>query len=156
MLLSLKSFRSHISAVFHSVFITLFGGAPAPKPAPSAPRAAEARVSRQPTMADVMESDAYMTGVDPLKPGSLIKGTVVRIDENSGEVMVDIGAKSEGIIPKDEVGHEEISVGEIQAMLAAALDAAERFQPAFHFLILGGMSADDASQAALFETCGEA
>jgi hypothetical protein len=41
-------------------------------------------------------------------------------------------------------------------MLAAALDAAERFQPAFHFLILGGMSAEDASAAALFETCGEA
>lgn len=54
------------------------------------------------------------------------------------------------------IGRDEISVGEIQAMLAAALDAAERFQPAFHFLILGSMSADDASQAALFETSGEA
>jgi hypothetical protein len=54
------------------------------------------------------------------------------------------------------IGREEISIGEIQAMLAAGLDAAERFQPAFHFLILGGMSADDASAAALFETCGEA
>jgi hypothetical protein len=41
-------------------------------------------------------------------------------------------------------------------MLAAGLDAAERFQPAFHVLNLGGMSADDASAAALFETCGEA
>jgi len=54
------------------------------------------------------------------------------------------------------IGRDEISVGEIQAMLAAALDAADRFQPAFHFLILGGMSAEDASQAALFETAGEA
>ena len=54
------------------------------------------------------------------------------------------------------IGREEISIGEVQAMLAAALDAAERFQPAFHFLILGGMSAEDASAAALFETCGEA
>jgi hypothetical protein len=54
------------------------------------------------------------------------------------------------------IGREEISIGEIQAMLAAALDAAERFQPAFHFLILGGMSAEDASKAALFEVCGEA
>lgn len=54
------------------------------------------------------------------------------------------------------IGREEISVGEVQAMLAAALDAAERFQPAFHFLILGGMAAEDASRAALFETCGEA
>jgi hypothetical protein len=41
-------------------------------------------------------------------------------------------------------------------MLAAALDAAERFQPAFNFLILGGMQAADAAGAALFETVGEA
>lgn len=54
------------------------------------------------------------------------------------------------------IGRDEISIGEVQAMLAAALDAAERFQPAFHFLILGGMSAEDAAQAALFETRGEA
>jgi hypothetical protein len=54
------------------------------------------------------------------------------------------------------IGRDEISVGEVQAMLAAALDAAERFQPAFHFVILAGMSADDAAKAALFEVCGEA
>ena len=54
------------------------------------------------------------------------------------------------------IGREEISVGEVQAMLAAAMDAAERFQPAFHFTILGGMSAEAAAAAALFETCGEA
>ena len=54
------------------------------------------------------------------------------------------------------IGRDDISVGEVQAMLAAALDAAERFQPAFHFLILGDMTAEKASQAALFETCGEA
>jgi hypothetical protein len=54
------------------------------------------------------------------------------------------------------IGRDDISVGEVQAMLAAAMDAAERFQPAFHFLILGGMSAEAASSAALFETCGEA
>lgn len=54
------------------------------------------------------------------------------------------------------IGREDISIGEVQAMLAAALDAAERFQPVFHFLILAGMSAEDAAQAALFETVGEA
>ncbi len=54
------------------------------------------------------------------------------------------------------IGREEISVGEVQAMLAAALDAAERFQPAFHFLILAGMDADEAARAALFEVSGEA
>jgi hypothetical protein len=54
------------------------------------------------------------------------------------------------------IGRADISVGEVQAMLAAALDAAERFQPAFHFVILGGMNAEDAAAAALFETHGEA
>ena len=54
------------------------------------------------------------------------------------------------------IGREEISIGEVQAMLAAALDAADRFQPAFHFLILTGMKAEDAAEAALFETAGEA
>lgn len=54
------------------------------------------------------------------------------------------------------IGRDDISIGEVQAMLAAGLDAAERFQPAFQFLILGGMDAESASQAAMFETCGEA
>ena len=54
------------------------------------------------------------------------------------------------------IGRDEISIGEVQAMLAAAMDAAERFQPAFQFLILGNMSADDAAAAALFEVSGEA
>lgn len=54
------------------------------------------------------------------------------------------------------IGRDNISIGEVQAMLAAALDAAERFQPAFHFVILGGMNAEDAAAAALFEVVGEA
>ena len=54
------------------------------------------------------------------------------------------------------IGREEISVGEVQAMLAAALDAADRFQPAFSFLILAGLAAEEAAEAALFETAGEA
>lgn len=54
------------------------------------------------------------------------------------------------------IGRDDISVGEVQAMLAAALDAAERFQPAFHYLILGNMPADDAAKAAMFEIAGEA
>jgi hypothetical protein len=54
------------------------------------------------------------------------------------------------------IGRDEISVGEIQAMLAAALDAADRFQPAFNYLILAGLPAHEAAAAALFETAGEA
>lgn len=74
--------------------------------------AAETRPSRQPSMAEVMESDTYMTGVETLRPNTLLKGTVVRIDENTNEVMVDIGAKSEGIIPKEQAGRDEINVGD--------------------------------------------
>lgn len=54
------------------------------------------------------------------------------------------------------IGRSEISVGEIQAMLAAALDAGDRFQPAFHFTIIAGMPAEKAAEAALFETVGAA
>ena len=54
------------------------------------------------------------------------------------------------------VGRVDVSSGEIQALLAAALDAADRFHPAFALLIHGGYSARDAAQAALFETVGEA
>ena len=54
------------------------------------------------------------------------------------------------------IGRAEIAPGEIQALLAAALDAADRFWPAFDFLLRGGQSAEDAAAAALFETAGEA
>jgi 4-hydroxy-3-methylbut-2-enyl diphosphate reductase len=77
-----------------------------------APPTAETRPSRQPSMAEVMESGSYMTGVETLRPNTLLKGTVVRIDENTNEVMVDIGSKSEGIIPKEHAGRDDINVGD--------------------------------------------
>lgn len=54
------------------------------------------------------------------------------------------------------VGRIDVTAGEVQALLAAALDAADRFHPAFMLLILGGQSASDAARAGLFETVGEA
>lgn len=54
------------------------------------------------------------------------------------------------------IGRDEISPGEIQALLAAALDAAERFHPAFQFLLQAGTTPEEAAQAAMFETAGEA
>jgi hypothetical protein len=54
------------------------------------------------------------------------------------------------------VGRLDVSAGEIQALLASALDAADRFHPAFMLLILGGQSPTDAACAGLFETVGEA
>lgn len=50
----------------------------------------------------------------------------------------------------------EPSHGEISALLAASVDAAERFIPAFNFLVWAGKSPEEALEAALFETEGEA
>lgn len=76
---------------------------------------AEARPSRQPSMAQVMESDEfrnYMSGADALTRGALLRGVVVRADENTGEVLVDIGTKSEGIVTRNELGDEDVNVGD--------------------------------------------
>jgi 4-hydroxy-3-methylbut-2-enyl diphosphate reductase len=65
-------------------------------------------------MAQVMELDefaAFMAGADALERGSLLKGIVVRREDN-GSVLIDIGAKSEGIIPRNELGEEDINVGD--------------------------------------------
>lgn len=48
------------------------------------------------------------------------------------------------------------SIGEIEALLAAGLDAAERFVPAINFVIWAGKSPREAMTAAMFETDGEA
>ncbi len=73
------------------------------------------RPSRQPSMAQVMESDefsSYMSGVDSLQRGALLKGIIVRVDENTGEALVDVGTKSEGIIARNEMGDEPVGVGD--------------------------------------------
>ncbi len=49
-----------------------------------------------------------------------------------------------------------LSVLQVSTMIAAALDAADRFYPAFNFLIWAGKSAQEAVEAAMFETSGEA
>ena len=46
--------------------------------------------------------------------------------------------------------------GEIAAVIAAALDAADQFLPAFNFVVWAGKSPEQAIEAALFETAGEA
>lgn len=56
--------------------------------------------------------------MEALKRGNIVSGTVLRIEEN--EVMVDIGAKTEGVIPLSELSfrsfsnpHEVVSEGEV-------------------------------------------
>jgi hypothetical protein len=46
--------------------------------------------------------------------------------------------------------------GEIAAILGAALDAADQFLPAFNFVVWAGKSPEEAVNAVVFETHGEA
>ena len=65
-------------------------------------------------MAQVMENDefaAYMSGAMTLERNALVRGVVVRMEDNGG-VLVDIGHKSEGIIPRNEIGDDEVNVGD--------------------------------------------
>ncbi len=74
----------------------------------------EVRPGKQPSMAQVMESDefaAYMSGAETLARNSLVRGIVVRLEDN-GSILVDIGAKSEAIIPRNEAGDDEVNVGD--------------------------------------------
>ena len=43
-----------------------------------------------------------------------------------------------------------------EALLATALDACERYYPAFQFVVWSGKSAREALDSAMFETAGEA
>lgn len=54
------------------------------------------------------------------------------------------------------IGRDTPEPAEVAAILAAGLDACERFYPAFNFLLWAGKTPEEAAQAALFETSGEA
>jgi hypothetical protein len=53
-------------------------------------------------------------------------------------------------------GGVEASGRQCEAMLSTALDACERYFPAFQFVVWAGKSAREAIEAAMFETAGEA
>lgn len=54
------------------------------------------------------------------------------------------------------IGRDEPTEGEVSAVMSAAADAAEKFIPAFNFLIWAGKSPRESVEGALFETHGEA
>jgi ribosomal protein S1 len=58
------------------------------------------------TMAEAMEQDAYAQNFKKLSRGDLVEGTVVHVEKDS--VLVDVGTKSEGVIPLDELSNEMI------------------------------------------------
>lgn len=111
---------------------------------------------------DELPALLFTLGFDIRAPQSRFTEAVklaARINENLWLGHFDVWSDDGTIIFRHAmpmIGRDEISVGEIQAMLAAALDAADRFQPAFHYTILAGMPAEEASEAALFETVGQA
>jgi len=51
---------------------------------------------------------------------------------------------------------ERPSMAQAASMIDAAVEAADRFYPAFDFLISGGKSPEDAMTACMFETAGQA
>jgi hypothetical protein len=53
-------------------------------------------------------------------------------------------------------GGIEASGQQCEALLGIALDACERYYPAFQFVVWAGKTARDALDAAMFETAGEA
>lgn len=54
------------------------------------------------------------------------------------------------------MGRDEPSDGEVRAVMMAAIEAIDRFLPAFNFVIWAGKSPKEALEAAMFETKGEA
>jgi hypothetical protein len=46
--------------------------------------------------------------------------------------------------------------GQIAALIAAAVEAGERFYPAYNYMVWAGKTAQEAVSAAMFETAGEA
>ncbi|GIU67505.1 YbjN domain-containing protein [Candidatus Phycosocius spiralis] len=54
------------------------------------------------------------------------------------------------------IGRVTPEPSEVAAILAAGIEACERYYPAFNFLLWAGKSPEEAAQAVLFETAGEA
>ena len=54
------------------------------------------------------------------------------------------------------LGRLSVTPGEVQSVMQAALDASERFIPAFNFVVWAGKSPAEALEAVMFETDGEA
>lgn len=59
-------------------------------------------------MSSVMQDLLAQSSFDKLKEGGIVPGVITEIRQN--EVVVDIGGKSEGVIP----AHEFIDIGELQ------------------------------------------
>jgi len=68
----------------------------------------------------VSMEELYNTTIKPIKEGQIIKGKIVKIKPK--EVFVDIGFKSEGIIPINEFLPEELKEGEEVELLVDSIE----------------------------------
>jgi small subunit ribosomal protein S1 len=59
-------------------------------------------------MSSIMQELLAQSSFDKLKEGAIVPGVITEIRQN--EVVVDIGGKSEGVIP----AHEFVDIGELQ------------------------------------------
>lgn len=66
-----------------------------------------AKPAREEELEGKPDWSVYEETIKSLKKGEIFSGTVVRIDSDS--VLVDVGQKSEGIIPRAELSHKEFS-----------------------------------------------
>lgn len=82
------------------------------------------------------------------------------INENLWLGHFDIWSDDGGVVFRHAIamiGRSELMEGEVHAMMAACLDAADRLQPAFALLLANpGCSPEDAADAALLDVVGEA
>lgn len=84
---------------------------------------------------------------------------VALINENLWLGHFDLWAEDGAIVFRHAVpmiGRSDLAPGEAQALLAAAMDAADRFYPAFNYLLWAGKTPEEAVAASLFEPIGEA
>jgi hypothetical protein len=84
---------------------------------------------------------------------------VALINENLWLGHFDLWSEDGSIVFRHSIpmiGRAELLPGEVQALLAASIDAADRFYPAFDYMIRFGQTAEEAIRIALFETIGEA
>jgi len=108
------------------------GGEAAETPAPEDSGLLEAREPDAPVVLDDLGSQSFSDAVDAtiieFDDGDIVSGTVVKID--SDEVLLDIGYKSEGVIPSRELSirndvdpHDVVSLDEqLEALVLAKED----------------------------------
>lgn len=78
--------------------------APAPPPSPAPKRRASPPVTTNTPEMTMEQADDYSSTFTALREGDVVQGVVVHIDR--GEVLVDVGTKSEGIIRRHELSRD--------------------------------------------------